>query len=79
MAKHRESSSDILPGRRNQEQLGIKNANKVKNYTIGQDTPAVRGGDRFADVQKRSGSTYNQSMRGEFTNQFIEANSKAKN
>lgn len=37
--------SDVLPGRRNQEQLGIKNPNKVQHYAIGDDTPAVRGGE----------------------------------
>ena len=78
VAKQREEAGDILPGRRNQEQLGIKNQNKVRNYTIGENTPSVRGGDIAGDVQKRSSSTYNQNLRGQFTNQFIDANAKNK-
>jgi|Transcript_21223 hypothetical protein len=58
--------------------MGIKNQNKVRNYTIGHDTPAVRGGDNSDSVQKRSNSTYNQSLRGQFTSQFLEANAKNK-
>ena len=72
--KKRQEAADILPGRRNQEQLGIKNQNKVRNYTIGHDTPSVRGGDNSDAVQKRSNSSYNMALRGQFTDQFKEAN-----
>jgi len=50
----------------------------VRNYSIGQDIPSVRGGELAAVAQKRSNSTYNQSLKGQFTNQFIEANAKNK-
>lgn len=43
--KKRNDIGDTLPGRRNQEELGIKNQNKVPNFAIGHDTPSVRGGD----------------------------------
>lgn len=81
VAKQREKQGqdDLLPGRRNQEQLGIKNPNRVQSYAIGDDTPAVRGGDLSSNVHKRSNSTYNQSLKGSFTNQWVEANAKAKN
>ena len=58
--------------------MGIKNQNKIKNYMIGHDTPSVRGGDLSSNVQKRSNSTYNQSINGAFTTQFVEANAKNK-
>lgn len=45
---------------------------------IGHDTPSVRGGDMTSNVQKRSNSTYNQSINGAFTTQFVEANAKNK-
>lgn len=77
--KQRLESSDILPGRRNQQELGIKNQNLIKNYAIGDNTPAVRGSDDVKDVQKRSHSTYNSSLQGKFTTQFLEANDKNKN
>ena len=70
---------EVLPGRRNQQQLGIKNQNLVKNYAIGDNTPAVRGSDDVVGVQTRSNSTYNKTLQGNFTNQFIEANDKNKN
>ncbi len=68
-----------MPGRRNQEQLGIKNPNRVANYAIGDDSPAVRGGNLAGKVNTRSNSTYNQSLKGQFTNQWVEANAKNKN
>ena len=39
----------------------------------------MRGGEFSSLVQKRSYSTYNQSLRGAFTNQFVDANSTNKN
>ena len=59
--------------------MGIKNQNKIKNYMIGHDTPAVRGGDLSSNVHSRSNSTYNQALQGQFTNQFVDANAKNKN
>ena len=41
---------EVLPGRRNQKELGIKNQNLVKNYAIGDNTPAVRGSDDVVGV-----------------------------
>ena len=68
-----------MPGRRNQGELGIKNQNIVPNYAIGEDTPAVRGGgDGSRGVKKRSHSTYNSTLKGSYTTQFIEANDKNK-
>ena len=51
----------------------------MKNYAIGDNTPAVRGSDDTIGVQKRSHSTYNSTLKGSFTNQFVEANDKNKN
>ena len=51
VAKQRQEAADILPGRFNQEQMGIKNQNKIKNYSIGHDTPSVRGGGLASDAQ----------------------------
>ena len=51
----------------------------MKNYAIGDDTPAVRGTEDTSQVHKRSYSTYNQNLRGAFTNQFVDANSQNKN
>ena len=82
VAKQRQQSEggdNILPGRRNQEQLGIKNPNRVASYAIGDDSPAVRGGNIAGKVNTRSNSTYNQSLKGQFTNQWVEANAKNKN
>ena len=64
VVKQREDNTEVLPGRRNQEQFGIKNQNKIPNYMIGEDTPAVRGGDDSATVHKRSNSMYNQALTG---------------
>ena len=79
MPKQRQEAGEVLPGRRNQQQLGIKNQNLVKNYAIGDDTPAVRGSDDVGKVKNRSHSTYNSTLQGSFTKQFIEANDKNKN
>ena len=49
----------MLPGRRNQGDMGIANPNKVPNYSIGHNSPAVRGTDKVDNVHKRSNSTYN--------------------
>ena len=68
---------EVLPGRRNQGQMGIHNQNIVPNYAIGDNTPAVRGSDQAAS-HGRSNSTYNQTLQGNFTKQFIEANDKNK-
>ena len=51
----------------------------MPNFAIGHDTPAVRGGDNSSTVQKRCNSTYNQTLKGNFTTQFVEANSKNRN
>ena len=67
VAKHRLESGEVLPGRRNQQQLGIKNQNLIKNYAIGDDTPAVRGSDDVGKVKNRSHSTYNSTLQGSFT------------
>ena len=69
----------MLPGRRNQGDMGIANPNKVPNYSIGHNTPAVRGTDNSENIHKRSNSTYNQMLVGQFTNQFVEANNKNRN
>lgn len=51
----------------------------MPNFEIGQDKPSLRGSEDVKNVQKRSYSTYNQTNRGSFTNQFIEANDANKN
>ncbi len=79
MPKKRLENGEILPGRRNQAELGIQNQNKVPNIEIGANMPAMRGSDDVSAAQKRSYSTYNQTIRGAVTNQFIEANDKNKN
>ena len=70
----------MQPGRRNQGELGIWNQNIVPNYAIGDDTPAVRGGNEYGKgTKKRSHSTYGATQKGKFTYQYIEANDKNKN
>ena len=63
--KQRLEKSDKLPGRRNQEELGIKNPNKASNFAIGgQDKASLDG---RSNNQLHSSSTYNQTNRGSFT------------
>ena len=60
---------DTLPGRRNQESMGLHNQNLKPNFAIGADaSPSVRGSDDIKGVQNRSSSTYNQTLQGNFTN-----------
>ena len=66
--KKRFESSDILPGRRNQEaSTGAKNQNKVGNFQIGQNNMSVRGSDAITGMNTRSNSTYNSVNKGTVT------------
>ena len=52
--------------------------NLIKNYDIGVNSPSVRGSD-IKQNKNRAHSTYNQTLKGKFTNQYAEANDKNKN